>query len=428
MKGLVCVLCLCAATAIAAEPDARALEDQLRELLELQREMAGRIEDLEHEIAKLKARQAEAAAPAVADPVLATESTPAATWVERVQPHADLRYRFEWIDHDREANRSRHRLRVRAGMTLELSERLRLHFQLASGSDDDPVSTNQTLGNAFSSKDIWIDLAYLEWLPEKAPGLRGLLGKMENPFHMPGGTELLWDTDLHPEGLALAYAAEGGRWRPFGAAGVFWADERAEGGDPWFLGVQAGVRRDFAWRNAHLLGGASGFLYENMRREPLLYDPGEPFGNSARVLSLGGGNYLLRYREDYGLAELFAEGGLDLAGVPVAVFGDYVNNVRADSGRDTGWLAGFRVGGGKTRGAWQLRYSYRDLERDAVVGAFTDSDFMGGGTGGRGHELNLAYQLTERARLTLTWFDNTIRRGGPSEDYDRLQLDLCVAF
>lgn len=427
MKDIAWALCLCLLAGIAADADTGALEDQLRELLQLQREMAGRIGDLEREIAELKARQAGPPAAPVPESAPA-EAAGLSSWTERVEPRADLRYRFERIDRAHESHRGQHRLRVRAGMTFDLSEQLRLHFLLASGSDDDPVSTNQTLGNAFSSKDIWIDLAYLEWRPEAAPGLRGLLGKMENPFHMPGGTELLWDSDLHPEGFALAYAAEGGRWRPFGAAGVFWADERAAGSDPYLLGVQAGLRRDFAWRNTYLLGGASGFLYENMRDEPLLYAPDDAFGNSVRVRMRGQDDYELRYREDYGLAELFGEAGLDLAGAPVAVFGDYVNNVRADNGRDTGWLAGFRIGGGKARGAWQFRYSYRDLERDAVVGVFTDSDFTGGGTGGRGHELNLAYQLTEHARLTLTWFDNTLVRRGPNEDYERLQLDLSVAF
>lgn len=69
------------------------------------------------------------------------------------------------------------------------------------------------------------------------------------------------------------------------------------------------------------------------------------------------------------------------------------------------------------------------------MGAFTDSDFIHGGTGGRGHEINLSYQVSERTHLALTWFDNTIHRCRSTihrhrrnQDYERLQLDVGVGF
>ena len=50
---------------------------------------------------------------------------------------------------------------------------------------------------------MWIDLAYFDWHPERVEGLNVIGGKMENPFYAPGKTELLWDGDLRPEGVAL---------------------------------------------------------------------------------------------------------------------------------------------------------------------------------------------------------------------------------
>ena len=35
----------------------------------------------------------------------------------------------------------------------------------------------------------------------------------------------------------------------------------------------------------------------------------------------------------------------------------------------------------KDPGSWQFEYDYRDIQADAVVGKFNDSDFVGGGTG-----------------------------------------------
>ena len=52
-------------------------------------------------------------------------------------------------------------------------------------------------------------------------------------------------------------------------------------------------------------------------------------------------------------------------------------------------MAGATLGKAKDKGSWQFDYNYRDLEADAVVGAFSDSDFAGGGTGAEGHKLQI---------------------------------------
>ena len=48
-----------------------------------------------------------------------------------------------------------------------------------------------------------------------------------------------------------------------------------------------------------------------------------------------------------------------------------------DSDQDDAWLVGFK----SKLDAFSLDYNYRDIQRNAVVGAFTDSDFANGTTG-----------------------------------------------
>jgi hypothetical protein len=63
------------------------------------------------------------------------------------------------------------------------------------------------------------------------------------------------------------------------------------------------------------------------------------------------------------------------------------------------------------RGAWRAEVSYKYLERDAVVDAFTDSDFHLGGTGAKGYALKADWWFVDRSWLTLRYLSsNEIRK------------------
>ncbi|MFO7902329.1 MAG: putative porin, partial [Pirellulaceae bacterium] len=67
-------------------------------------------------------------------------------------------------------NRARFRLRFGIKKTW-LDDQIEVGFRLASGSDDDPTSTNQSFDNFWSTKPVWIDLAYATWRPKAIKGL-----------------------------------------------------------------------------------------------------------------------------------------------------------------------------------------------------------------------------------------------------------------
>jgi hypothetical protein len=67
------------------------------------------------------------------------------------------------------------------------------------------------------------------------------------------------------------------------------------------------------------------------------------------------------------------------------------------------------------------------LQGDAVVDAFTDSDFHLGGTNAKGYMLSAAYGLGRNVWLRARWL-SAREVDGPPLDIDVLQLDLQAGF
>jgi len=80
-------------------------------------------------------------------------------------------------------------------------------------------------------------------------------------------------------------------------------------------------------------------------------------------------------------------------------------------------------------GDWNLALSYRRLEADAVMDAFTDSDFHTGGTDCEGWILSGQLGLYKNLWLKARWLSaNEIIEENGQLAIDTLQVDLNVAF
>ena len=143
----------------------------------------------------------------------------------------------------------------------------------------------------------------------------------------------------------------------------------------------------------------------------------------------------LIYKYDYDIVEGFAEYGWKCHGMPVAVFGNYLENTAAPGGRNTAYSIGAQLNKAKNPGSWQFKASYREVESDAVFGGLSDSDFIDGGTGGKGWVFGGKYQLAKNIQAGLTYFINDRDRritggsgGSGRQTFDRLQADLIFKF
>ncbi|MFH0962894.1 MAG: putative porin [Planctomycetota bacterium] len=424
MKRPAAVLCLAVVLGcLAARADETTNAEEIRKLSQIVEEQGKIIQNLVARIAEMESKKTEADFKKKEDEKKGYSSK----WTEKVKVGGGLRYRHERIAETDKPDRNRHRIKANLDVTAKVTDDIDVGLSVATGKYEpkaeleqgqDPASLNQTLTSGFSSKSVWIDLAYFDWHPSRVSGLHVIGGKMKNPFYAPGSTELIWDGDLRPEGLAVKFARKWGAFEPFGSAGGFWVRENSGALDSILWGVQAGLKFQPEESKWYARAGLGYFDFTQADGAKTFYNTSKSFGNTT-----SGGRYAYDFRE----FEPFIELGTDIGGVPVAVFADWVQNLGAPNGSNTGWLAGATVGKCKDPGSWQFRYNYRNIEKDAVVGVFTDSDFRGGGTDGKGSEVGFDYQLTKNVLAGISYFNNTLGVEG-SKEYERLQIDVTFKF
>jgi len=336
------------------------------------------------------------------------------SWANNIEISGDLRTRYEGIDDDsKEDVRNRNRIRSRLDITAQINEAWVFSLGLAGGGDD-PISTNQTLGNGGSTKDFRLDYALFEY-----HGIENLMitgGKYKNVFFKPGGQNMIFDGDYRPEGIGMQYENNN---LFFNAATIFVeSDDKAGSQDEEMMwGAQLGY--EMLLDNGDLTIGAS-FFNAALKGSSPFYN-NQPYSNTLDA----NGNYLYNYET----VELFAEANFRLGSQPLRLYGDYAQN--QDAGDfDTGWVIGAKVGNISGTGTWEFGYAFQDLEADAVYAALTDSDFANSGTDGKGHILKGAYGIGESTEIGFTYFINEYGKAsnGSEIDYDRLQLDVIVGF
>ena len=341
-------------------------------------------------------------APAVAD-----ESS----WADRISVKGDFRLRYESIDEQFEASRERMRFRARLGLTADVQDSVKVVLQFATGGDN-PVSTNQTFDGGFSRKDIGLDLAYVDWKVNDVLSLNA--GKMKNPLFIAGGAPLIWDGDLNPEGFAAKFSS--GMF--FGTVAGFSVEERGSADDSLLYALQGGVNVAVG-ENAKLTAGVGYFAYTDTMGNAPFYD-GSAKGNSVDL----NGDYLFEYRN----SEVFAQFDTELNDWAFRVFAQYTQNHEV-SNQDTAYALGAKLGSAKDQGDMEFAVIYQDIEADAVIGTYNDSDFGGSGTDADGFILKAKYGLSKKIFLGGTFFVNNIDRfQGTEHDYNRVQIDLEFKF
>jgi hypothetical protein len=329
-------------------------------------------------------------------------------------------------------DRDRLRLRMRLGMKAKVTQGVTVGMRLATGDPDNPVSTNQTLGGYGSNYDISLDRAYIKF-NSFINDYELTFGRMPNPWL---STELVWDDDLNFDGVAFSYYFNRSddmfdderQFDPFVTVGVFPLQEvELNSKDKWLYGAQAGFSYLSENQNEFKMGLAY-YYFDNItgvRNEPgsnLTDYTAPPFvqkGNTMFDISNPTGVQDVNL---FALAAEYEEINLSLiydmaylAPVHVVLTGDFVKNIGYDEdkvlantgqnvdARTDGYDLGFNVGWPTVyqKGNWNVGVNYRHLERDAVVDAFTDSDFHLGGTDGKGYKLSFRYGVEENTWVQL---------------------------
>lgn len=337
-----------------------------------------------------------------------------------------MRFRQETVKIQGESNnggrdKDRQRIRARLGAYTEINSQVDTGIRVATGSSDDARSTNQDQDNYFDKKSIWLDLGYIDYHPDQIKNLHVIGGKMLQPWVNMG--DVIWDSDINPEGLAVTYKYPlGTSAELFGSLGNYNLKDNVDGDGVQFrhdlrlTSGQLGTRFSLTDNLKMTLGG-SVYAYQNDK------DSRCTTTTTPCALAVNGNSANNEFR----LYEGFAQADIGGLAVPLAFYGQYVKNNDAVTDQDTAWLIGAKS---KVFG-FNLDYNYRDTQRDAVVGAFTDSDFANGTTGSRGHKLKVSYDIDKNFALGATYFltkADYASRTQRDANTNTLQLDAEAKF
>lgn len=392
-------------------------------------------------------------------------------WLDRISFEGDMRLRYQGdmfqpdnapaaffqaqgqnISNTTE-DRQRYRVRARLGLNLKIAEWLSGGLRMTTGNTDEPVSTNQTLGNSFNKYALVLDQAYLKADPY--PWLTVAGGRIPNPYF---STDLVWDEDVNFEGVAVILKPQFNEsTKGFLTMGAFPLQEVAnsqttQAHDKWLIGAQAGMEWTAPNQSRFKVGAA---LYDFRNYQGIRNAPGSTLNNLTAPQFRQKGNSLFNIDNDgdpsttlFALAPSYRllnlTGALDLARfdpIHIVLTGDYVRNIGFDQAdilrrtgfsidsQNSGYMGRLLVGMPRLRerGDWQAYAGYRHLERDAVVDAFTDSDFHLGGTNNKGFFLGGGYGLGRNTWVSLRWMSSTEITGAPLS-IDVLQMDFNARF
>jgi hypothetical protein len=360
-------------------------------------------------------------------------------------------------------NRDRLRMRARLGLEAQLTPTVTAGIRLASGSLTDPSSESQTLGTGSARYPVGIDQAYIRW--DSAPSgtfshFSTVGGRIPSPWFTP--TELVFARDLQFEGLAetvrLGFGGSSAdRSHAFLTLGAFPVLEipLVNKDNKWLLGAQLGT--DFRWgdrreRRLRIAAAYYDFLHVTGRRnapDSTLLNYTAPsfvrYGNTVYDISNSTTDTtinLFGLASQFRLVDISLNAEVSFERYMAAITAEVVRNIgyklasvqsltgqAMPSKEDTGYVGEVSFGDPKVdrAGKWRARVGYRYVKRDAVLDAWTDTDFHGGGTNAIGYyvwtEFGLARDLWTRLRyLSANEVD------GPNYGFDMVQLDLNARF
>lgn len=148
------------------------------------------------------AAHAQAVAPTPA-PSPATAAAPE----KRLRLSGDVGLRSEYMRNEafassdatqKDDHRLRWRARLRFGGEYDVGKSIVAGWRLSTGDNSYPASAWSSFSDQFRRDLIQVDRAYVNW--QVSPSVQLRLGAQANPLFTP--TEMVWDTDVQPAGLA----------------------------------------------------------------------------------------------------------------------------------------------------------------------------------------------------------------------------------
>lgn len=317
-------------------------------------------------------------------------------------------------------NRARNRgvVRFRAGGTVAVNGLLTFGARLATGSSGDPNTTDATLGSFVDDFEFSLDKIYLA---VNQGGFFVTGGKFGNPFVR---TDLVWDGDVNPQGVAGSYTFLQGKSVTPRITGIYSIiDEQSLAKDSYMSGAQfvLPIHIAPAWRLS--LAGA---YYDYTIHSLINADAGDTRSNYLNADQTA-------YMSDFDLLDAIAT--IEFRGLgeryPIRFVGDFVKNLDAASNEDTGFMVDLFVGRASQKHDRRFQYGYSEAETDAILAAFSN-DNTTLASNYRQHTVSIDYVPIDQTTLNLTWYlfrrKRVIDPAIANEYMSRIRLNAVVSF
>jgi hypothetical protein len=331
--------------------------------------------------------------------------------------HLDALLRQEFNDAGLQLDTDRQRIRVLPRLEAGVNRVVvGLGGDFAYGSDDNtsPIAgvPRTLVRDNYRSSEARLDLAFLSVRPASWLRLQG--GRFAMPVAL---TELVWDRDLRPQGLAATLEA-----RPGGAVERLSLTALGARGSHVFEDGRVGL----------LLGSASAvFGFGARHRLELL-------ASFLKFDRLSGLDRRLRRQNtrradgslanDYEVADVVARLRRD-GRVPVQVVGDYCRNTALHARNEGVWAAA--VAGSTQENRLRAEYTYAFVDPDATLAAYDTDDFIWG-TGWEGHRGDVGFRVRDHYALhgvaQAQRFKDSPRPADRRHWVSRYRIELRVAY
>lgn len=328
----------------------------------------------------------------------------------------DMRVRQEW-NYGGPRNRSRSAVRARVRAVYAVNDTISVGMQVATGDPDDPNSVDVTLGSFVDDFHVSLDQA---WIRYKSGDLTAYAGKFPQLFQR---TDMVWDGDVTPQGIAAAYGRLIGDTKLDARALWFVIDEDAAARDSDMLGGQLALTTPFS---SAVKMGLTGSYYHYRLGSVSGADAGDFRGNL-----LANGRYLSDFHLLEGIATMNWSGPSERW--PMTLTADYVHNLGAAVSGDTAFSLEFAAGRVARPGNWRVAYNFSEVQVDAVLAAFSH-DNIDLSTNYRLHGLALSFVPAPNLQLDLLWYHyrplDTALAGAlkSSKWLDRIRFAFMVSF
>jgi hypothetical protein len=261
---------------------------------------------------------------------------------------------------------------------------------------------------------------------------------MPNPFFTVYSSDIVWDDDFNPEGVAENFAWKLGGSDLFLNVAQIVLDEDSTGRpstDQWLFGQQVGLKASPLTDVKTVLAVA---YYNAVNAQNNNFGQGVCQDGNSRVNACNAATQPGLLVNDYNVVDVTAQVATKVASLPIAVMGDMVQNTADTKSALTGgvdtkagaYQAGLILGKASDPQTWEVAYFYKKVGTDATLADLADSDFGDGGTNRKGHIGWVAYNPSKAVQVKAKYFKTQVEddTAATQKDVNRLQADLVVKF